>query len=70
MESRGGVEEADGMTDDFPILAAVAASPAHPYELLEHLLWNRLGKSDLDALSKTEAVQFMVYMRSPGGALR
>lgn len=37
MESRGGVEEADGMTDDFPILAAVAASPAHPYELLEHL---------------------------------
>jgi DNA-binding MarR family transcriptional regulator len=25
------------MTDDFPILAAVAASPTHPYELLEHL---------------------------------
>lgn len=25
------------MTDDFPILAAVAANPTHPYELLEHL---------------------------------
>ena len=25
------------MTDDFPILAAIAASPTHPYELLEHL---------------------------------
>jgi DNA-binding PadR family transcriptional regulator len=29
------------MTDDFPILASVAASPAHPYQLLEHL--NALG---------------------------
>lgn len=25
------------MNDDFPILAAVAANPAHPYALLEHL---------------------------------
>lgn len=25
------------MTEDFPILAAVAANPTHPYELLEHL---------------------------------
>lgn len=47
-----------------------AARLGYSDELLEHLLWNRLGKSDLDALSKTEAVQFMVYMRSPGGALR
>jgi hypothetical protein len=31
------LEEAEGMNDDFPILAAVAASPTHPYELLEHL---------------------------------
>lgn len=37
MEDGGGVPEAGSMTDDFPILAAVAASPAHPYELLEHL---------------------------------
>jgi len=29
------------MNDDFPILAAVAASPAHPYQLLDHL--NTLG---------------------------
>jgi DNA-binding PadR family transcriptional regulator len=29
------------MTDDFPILASVAANPAHPYQLLEHL--NGLG---------------------------
>ncbi|WP_031339879.1 hypothetical protein, partial [Xanthomonas maliensis] len=36
---------------------------------LAHLLWNRLGKQTLDALTKTEAVQFMVYMRSPGAAL-
>jgi lysine-specific demethylase 8 len=39
-------------------------------EVLSHLLRNRLGKSTLDSLSKTEAVQFMVYMRSPGAALR
>jgi lysine-specific demethylase 8 len=38
-------------------------------ELLAHLLWNRLGKTGLDTLSKTEAVQFMVYLRSPGAAL-
>jgi DNA-binding PadR family transcriptional regulator len=25
------------MTDDFPILASVAANPTHPYQLLEHL---------------------------------
>ncbi|MBK6319522.1 MAG: hypothetical protein IPF51_12255 [Dehalococcoidia bacterium] len=25
------------MNDDFPILAAVAANPTHPYALLEHL---------------------------------
>ena len=25
------------MTDDFPILAAVAVNPTHPYQLLEHL---------------------------------
>lgn len=37
METGRGVGEAGGMTDDFPILAAVAASPTHPYELLEHL---------------------------------
>ncbi|MEO8540110.1 MAG: helix-turn-helix transcriptional regulator, partial [bacterium] len=29
------------MNDDFPILAAVAANPTHPYALLEHL--NELG---------------------------
>jgi DNA-binding PadR family transcriptional regulator len=29
------------MNDDFPILAAVAAHPAHPYQLLDHL--NMLG---------------------------
>lgn len=29
------------MNDDFPILAAVAAFPAHPYQLLDHL--NTLG---------------------------
>lgn len=29
------------MNDDFPILAAVAACPAHPYQLLDHL--NALG---------------------------
>lgn len=29
------------MNDDFPILAAVAAYPAHPYQLLDHL--NALG---------------------------
>jgi DNA-binding PadR family transcriptional regulator len=37
MEGRAEVPQAPGMTDDFPILAAVAASPTHPYELLEHL---------------------------------
>jgi len=26
-----------GMNDDFPILAALATEPTHPYELLEHL---------------------------------
>ena len=25
------------MTEDFPILAAVAANPSHPYQMLEHL---------------------------------
>lgn len=25
------------MTDDFPILAAIAANPTHPYQMLEHL---------------------------------
>lgn len=29
--------DARAMTDDFPILAAVAANPTHPYALLEHL---------------------------------
>ena len=37
MEMVAAVPEDGGMTDDFPILAAVAASPTHPYELLEHL---------------------------------
>jgi hypothetical protein len=35
-------------------------------ELLKHLIWNRLGMPDLDSLSKIDAVQFMVYLRSPG----
>jgi hypothetical protein len=39
-------------------------------DLLSHLLSNRLGKPELDSLSKIEAVQFMVYMRSPGAAIR
>lgn len=42
----------------------------YPGDLLSHLLWNRLGKPELDSMSKIEAVQFMVYMRSPGAALR
>ena len=29
------------MNDDFPILAAIAATPAHPYRVLDHL--NALG---------------------------
>lgn len=29
--------DSGAMTDDFPILAAVAASPAHSYQVLEHL---------------------------------
>jgi DNA-binding PadR family transcriptional regulator len=37
MGSAARVEEAGAMTDDFPILAAIAASPTHPYELLDHL---------------------------------
>jgi DNA-binding PadR family transcriptional regulator len=49
MEVRATGGEADGMTDDFPILAAVAANPTHPYELLEHLrgLGVRMTRSTL-----------------------
>lgn len=38
-------------------------------DLLTHLIWNRLGKTDLDSLSKIDAVQFMVYLRSPGATV-
>lgn len=34
---RGAGGRLDGMNDDFPILAALATEPTHPYELLEHL---------------------------------
>ncbi|MBB5882407.1 lysine-specific demethylase 8 [Xanthomonas arboricola] len=46
-----------------------AARLGYSGAVLSHLLWNRLGKLTLDSLTKTEAVQFMVYMRSPGAAL-
>lgn len=36
--------------------------------VLAHLLRNRLGKSTLAALTKAEAAQFMMYMRSPGSS--
>jgi hypothetical protein len=34
--------------------------------VLKHLLNNRLGKSDIDRLTKAEAAQFISYMASPG----
>ena len=37
MQPRTGPCEPSPMNDDFPILAAVAANPTHPYALLEHL---------------------------------
>lgn len=37
MQPRTGLCDASPMNDDFPILAAVAANPTHPYALLEHL---------------------------------
>lgn len=50
-------------------ILSTATRLGYSADVLSHLLRNRLGKSDLDDLSKTEAVQFMVYMRSPGAAL-
>jgi hypothetical protein len=38
-------------------------------DLVAHLLWNLFGKHAVDEISKTEAVQFMSYMRSPGASL-
>ncbi len=37
MGAAGRRRDAEGMNDDFPILAAVAANPTHPYALLDHL---------------------------------
>lgn len=47
-----------------------ASRRGYSNDMLTHLLWNRLGKVHMDELSKIEAVQFMVFMRSPGAALK
>jgi hypothetical protein len=45
-----------------------AARRGYSAGVLEQLLVNRLGKSHVDLLTRTEAIQFMTYMRSPGAA--
>jgi lysine-specific demethylase 8 len=47
----------------------IASRLGYSDDLLRHLMWNRLGKTDLDHLSKIDAVQFMVYLRSPGATV-
>lgn len=47
----------------------IAGRLGYTDDLLRHLMWNRLGKIDLDHLSKIDAVQFMVYLRSPGATV-
>jgi|GEM_PF-5362264 len=44
------------MHDDFAILAAVAANPAHPYALLEHLQSAGLGVSRSTLYRRVEAL--------------
>lgn len=47
-----------------------AARFAYPQGVLQQLLKNRVGKSEIDSLSSVEAAQFLQYMRSPGAAWR
>ncbi len=39
-------------------------------DVLRRLLFNRLGKGDLDELTRVEAASFLAFMRSPGAFLR
>lgn len=50
-------------------IGRIASRLGYSEDLLRHLMWNRLGKTDLDSLSKIDAVQFMVYLRSPGSSV-
>lgn len=35
-------------------------------EVLRHILYNRVGKTGVDQLSRTEAAQMLLYMNTPG----
>jgi ribosomal protein L16 Arg81 hydroxylase len=43
-----------------------AVARGYTADVLHRLLWNRLGKKQVDALTKAEAAQFVSYMRSSG----
>jgi lysine-specific demethylase 8 len=40
----------------------------YPSSVLQHLLTNKIGKSDIDTLTKGEAAQFISYLKSPGAS--
>ena len=40
----------------------------YPSGVLQHLLTNRIGKLDINNLTKAEAAQFIAYLRSPGAS--
>lgn len=48
--------DARGMNDDFPILAAVAANPTHPYALLDHLQATGLAVTRSTLYRRVEAL--------------
>jgi hypothetical protein len=50
-------------------LESKAATCGLSGDALEHLLANRIGKSNIDSLTKTEAALFLSYLRSPGAGL-
>jgi len=68
------------MNDDFPILAAVAANPTHPYALLEHLralglppgpryseILRAVRAARLDGLPATEEPDLLARLAADGG---
>ena len=47
-------------------IAEAAARRRIPGDVLQRLLWNRIGKSELDSLTRAEAALFIKYIVSPG----
>lgn len=56
--------DAIGMNDDFPILAAVAANPSHPYALLEHLQAAGLAVTRSTLYRRVEALEAQGWLEA------